>query len=382
MSILSIGLIGVDCVLQLEKYPEKDDKVRAKNSLWALGGCATNTTIGLKRLGTDAMLLSSIGDDHLGTMIESFLKQENISTEHMFKFGDTSGFSSILVDLETQTRTCIHAKQQFEIDDEFIAQKIDWHVIFEKYDVTHLHLDSRQTVAAISAAHAARKHGGITVSLDIERPRPDIIEVYKCCDYIFTNENYAIRFGKECGGDIRDAANDCWVQYLLSSNTILNQMQELITGMISFLLVAKNCEFVIATRGAKGAIVLAARPDDSSLYVGAGLFLRLPDGDDRRTRWKLKTDMNARIQLAVMEVPAFPIAEKDIIDTTGCGDAFWAGFLHSFKTKKFSHFDALTVAAEVAAKKTRKLGPNAGCVYEKDVEILEKLSPGYASRTS
>ena len=100
---------------------------------------------------------------------------------------------------------------------------------------------------------------------------------------------------------------------------------------------------------------------------------------DRKNVIDLISDFNVSSKnwlLQIVECPAYPLKKDRIVDTTGCGDAFWGGFLHSFKTMNcHDHFVNMTVAAQVAALKATKLGPNAGCPYAADVSSLHDLKP-------
>ena len=83
-------------------------------------------------------------------------------------------------------------------------------------------------------------------------------------------------------------------------------------------LVAAGAGCVAVTQGAKGALVVTA--------------------DD------------------VLEVPAYPI---DVVDTTGCGDAFSAGFLRGLSLG-LDHRSAAELGCATAAQVAQGLGTDAG----------------------
>lgn len=86
-------------------------------------------------------------------------------------------------------------------------------------------------------------------------------------------------------------------------------------------LVARGARCVAVTQGAKGALVATA--------------------DD------------------VVEVPAFPIPDDELVDTTGCGDAFSAGFLRGIDDG-LAPADAARVGCAAASQVARGLGTDAG----------------------
>lgn len=60
-----------------------------------------------------------------------------------------------------------------------------------------------------------------------------------------------------------------------------------------------------------------------------------------------------------IEVPAYPIDPADLVDTTGCGDAFSAGFLRGLALGR-DHRAAAALGCAAAAQVARGLGTDAG----------------------
>jgi len=61
----------------------------------------------------------------------------------------------------------------------------------------------------------------------------------------------------------------------------------------------------------------------------------------------------------VVEVPAYPIPEGDLVDTTGCGDAFSAGFLRGLADGR-TPVEAARLGCATAGQVARGLGTDAG----------------------
>lgn len=51
-----------------------------------VGGSVVNTSISLGRIGLPIYLISQFGNDKIGEMIDSFLKRNNINTNHIYKY--------------------------------------------------------------------------------------------------------------------------------------------------------------------------------------------------------------------------------------------------------------------------------------------------------
>lgn len=75
----------------------------------------------------------------------------------------------------------------------------------------------------------------------------------------------------------------------------------------------------------------------------------------------------------VIEVPAFKI---DVVDTTGCGDAFSAGFVMA-STNGASLTDAARLGCATAAQVAQGLSTDAGTYNLADVEAFAANAPTY-----
>jgi sugar/nucleoside kinase (ribokinase family) len=68
----------------------------------------------------------------------------------------------------------------------------------------------------------------------------------------------------------------------------------------------------------------------------------------------------------VVEIAAYPIADEDLVDTTGCGDAFSAGFLRGLSLGH-DRTTAARLGCAAAAQVARGLGTDAGAYTLEDV---------------
>ncbi len=78
----------------------------------------------------------------------------------------------------------------------------------------------------------------------------------------------------------------------------------------------------------------------------------------------LITDGNEQFTLAAVKV--------GVVDTTGAGDAFDAGFLYGLLNGK-PLLECGKIANFVASRAVRKMGARAGLPYKKDLELLDKV---------
>lgn len=166
---------------------QPDDKIRSTSLSVMGGGNCANTLTALRRLGMPCSLLAKLGTDSNGGLIRSQLEAEGVDTSMcVCKEGLSSPFTYIIVDEETNSRTCVHTP----IEEELLVAEVPLDALD---GVSCVHCDSRSTLAAIAVAHAANKRG-IPVALDFEKDRPHGRELLPLADWIFTNSRYPAIF--------------------------------------------------------------------------------------------------------------------------------------------------------------------------------------------
>ena len=198
--ILVIGSVSLDRLLTVSKYPLADSKVRTESYHEIGGGNAANTASAMGLLQNASFLkkrvrikfLSKVGDDRIGTQLEKELQNSNVDTSSdLFRVGhegSSTGFATIVVELEGHTRTCLYtAGSAGELSMEEV-QSSDMEKLFN--NVIHLHSDSRHTEAALILAQEAKKRGiPISVDCEKERRKSSFESLIQLADILFTSSN-------------------------------------------------------------------------------------------------------------------------------------------------------------------------------------------------
>ncbi len=106
--IACLGILVADLIANtIKKMPEKGKLELAENISLYTGGCATNTSIALSKLGYKPYVIGKVGDDHLGDFVIKNLKYAGIDTNGISKEGHTSA-TIVFVD-ENGERSFIHS---------------------------------------------------------------------------------------------------------------------------------------------------------------------------------------------------------------------------------------------------------------------------------
>lgn len=91
------------------------DKIPVKNLEFTIGGNAANNAVGTKRLGINTSIVLTLGQDSVGEMIVSRLKQEGVDPTYIIQQpGTTSNYSTIINYSGERTIFVYHAPRSYE----------------------------------------------------------------------------------------------------------------------------------------------------------------------------------------------------------------------------------------------------------------------------
>jgi len=103
--VLSIGVATLDRIILVERYPEANERVVAKETIEGFGGPAATAAVTMARLGIDVAISCVIGDDDAGRKIFDNLKAEGIDTSNVSIRPDLpTAIGTIVVSEKTQSR--------------------------------------------------------------------------------------------------------------------------------------------------------------------------------------------------------------------------------------------------------------------------------------
>ncbi len=78
MKFLAIGNANIDITVFVDRIPDQDEASEALAATISAGGSASNFAMASARLGVDASIISSVGDDPLGKIYLSTLEREGV----------------------------------------------------------------------------------------------------------------------------------------------------------------------------------------------------------------------------------------------------------------------------------------------------------------
>lgn len=184
--ILAIGIATVDIVNEVAAYPAEDSEVRALGQRIARGGNATNTLVVLSQLGHACSWGGVLAEDADSGHILAELAAHRIDLRHCRREPQGKNPTSyILVSRSNGSRSIVHYRDLPEFGyADFSAIDLagfDW-----------LHFEGRNVPEALRMLRLARERvPQMPISLEIEKPRPEIEALLPWADLLLFSRAYA-----------------------------------------------------------------------------------------------------------------------------------------------------------------------------------------------
>ncbi|XP_015175481.1 PREDICTED: ketohexokinase-like [Polistes dominula] len=207
--ILCVGLTCLDIIQTCTYYPPEDSDHRSVDYRWQRGGNASNTCTVLSLLGSSCEFLGVLSKEEHSQFLKDDMKKYNIDFS---KCQEVDGYrcpiSTIILSLSTGTRTILHYNPNLpEITlENFGCLKLknySW-IHFEGRNVTQV-LAMMETIEKYNKIMKGMNEKSnkivnkqfmeITVSLELEKPQPELLLLLPFADIVFISKDFAQRRG-------------------------------------------------------------------------------------------------------------------------------------------------------------------------------------------
>ncbi|XP_036922644.1 ketohexokinase isoform X3 [Sturnira hondurensis] len=195
--ILCVGLVVLDIINVVDKYPEEDTDTRCLSQRWQRGGNASNSCTVLSLLGAPCAFMGSLAPGHVADFVLDDLRRYSVDLRHMVV--QTTGsvpISTVIINEASGSRTILHAYRNLPD-----VSALD----FEKVDLTRfkwIHIEGRNASEQVKMLqridqHNARQPSGqkIRVSVEVEKPRAELFQLFGYGDVVFVSKDVAKHLG-------------------------------------------------------------------------------------------------------------------------------------------------------------------------------------------
>lgn len=186
MHVLGVGIATLDIIDTVAEYPREDTEQRVLSRRSRVGGNVANTLGVLNQLGHSCSWAGTLAGDDAADQIVTALEAKAIDMRWVRRHpAGSSPVSHVLLSRRTASRTIVHHRElpEFEADD---FARID----LSSYD--WLHFEGRSVAACESMLRLAReRRPGLRISLEVEKPRPGIEDLFSLADTLIFSRAYA-----------------------------------------------------------------------------------------------------------------------------------------------------------------------------------------------
>jgi sulfofructose kinase len=304
IDIVGVGLNATDTLIPVSQYPVSGSKVEIRSASVLPGGQVASAMVACQRWGLRARYVGKLGDDAAADLHRAEFARAGVEAKIITARDCASHQSFILVEDSGERTVLWKRDERLMLRPEELRR--EWIT-----DARALHVDGRDTAAAISAAGWARE-AGIPVVADLDELYPDVEQLIEKVDYLIVSRNIP---GQLTGkSDLRESLMATRLQY--------------------------GCRLTAATLGQDGVLAW--------------------DGHDFCYR------------------PAYRV---EVVDTTGAGDIFHAGFIYGL-LQRSPLAQTLDFACAAAALNCTAVGARGGIQAVSSIENLMATGSRYESALS
>lgn len=302
----------------VEEIPEGQGGALIEEIRASPAGAAGGTAITMAKLGARVVTVGAIGGDDLGDLLVTMLGRLGVDTGHLARKDGVQTSASVLPIRPNGDRPALHvigANASVTRDD------IPWDLI-EQADTLHLGGPEFMHELAPEVLMFAREHGVRTSADVLADGWPELLDMIapalEQVDWFLPNEDQALKL---TGADDVEAAGKA--------------------------LLERGVRGCAITCGAHGSVIVQGRAD-----AGAGVSADAAAGEG-------ESNGDQRAGAAGIDVERVPAFAIEVVDTTGCGDAFSAGFMRGLSLDRAPR-DAARLGSACASLVAQGLGSDAG----------------------
>ncbi|MFP4251218.1 MAG: PfkB family carbohydrate kinase [Guyparkeria sp.] len=184
-NVLGVGIATLDIINELDHYPAEDSEQRALSQRVELGGNVANSLRVLRQFGHPVEFAGVLAEDADGRRIGDLMDRYGIDTRHARRVEGHAPTSYITVNRATGSRTIVHWRDLPEFDlGAFMA------IDPSEYDWLHFEARACDETAAMLALSRSRVTDQ-PISLEVEKDRPELDQLWSFPDIIFFSAAFA-----------------------------------------------------------------------------------------------------------------------------------------------------------------------------------------------
>lgn len=188
--ILGVGIVTLDIINLVDHYPHEDEELRASAQQICRGGNTANTLSVLSQFNHDCYWIGTLANDSNTSFIINDFAKNNINTSFAKNISSAKQPTSyITLNKSNGSRTIVHYRDLPELDfDHFKTismDQFDW-----------IHFEARAIKETVLMVQLVKKqYPKIKVSIEVEKPRDNLHELFNLADIYLFSKAYAHEAG-------------------------------------------------------------------------------------------------------------------------------------------------------------------------------------------
>ncbi|XP_076634110.1 ketohexokinase [Colletes latitarsis] len=203
--ILCVGLTCLDIVQTCKQYPAEDSDQRSVEYRWQRGGNASNTCTVLSLLGSPCEFLGTLSTEEHLNFLRNDMRKYNICFSHCpMVEGIGCPTSTVILSLSSGSRTILHHNPSLP---ELTLKDFEQ---LHLQDYSWIHFEGRNLVEVLSMMQYVENYNNtlnysqgfsnketdwsqipITVSVELERPQQELLDLLPYVDVAFISKDFA-----------------------------------------------------------------------------------------------------------------------------------------------------------------------------------------------
>ncbi|XP_008833248.1 ketohexokinase isoform X3 [Nannospalax galili] len=195
--ILCVGLVVLDIINVVDKYPEEDTDRRCLSQRWQRGGNASNSCTVLSLLGARCAFMGSLAPGHVADFVLDDLRRYSVDLRYtVLQTTGSIPTSTVIINEASGSRTILHAYRNLPD----VSAKD-----FEKVDLTQfkwIHIEGRNASEQVKMLQRIEQYNArqplqqkVRVSVEIEKPREELFQLFCYGEVVFVSKDVAKHLG-------------------------------------------------------------------------------------------------------------------------------------------------------------------------------------------
>ncbi|KAL4694183.1 ketohexokinase isoform X3 [Rhinopithecus roxellana] len=195
--ILCVGLVVLDVISLVDKYPKEDSEIRCLSQRWQRGGNASNSCTVLSLLGAPCAFMGSMAPGHVADFLVADFRRRGVDVSQVAwqSKGDTPSSCCIINNSNGNRTIVLHDTSLPDVSA----------TDFEKVDLTQfkwIHIEGRNASEQVKMLQRIDTHNTrqppeqkIRVSVEVEKPREELFQLFGYGDVVFVSKDVAKHLG-------------------------------------------------------------------------------------------------------------------------------------------------------------------------------------------